>query len=630
MNCSPIRLLALFGVAASLALPPAAAARDNFLIIVADDLGVDMIGQYSDDLAYGHAGEGASPGPTPRIDALAQQGVLFRNAYTNSKCSPSRAQILTGRHALRTGIGQPGGADLALSETTLPELVAATHHSAAIGKWHLGGNDSDHPIDSGFDYYAGALSNLGAGGYYDWEKVVNEAGGSASVLSNHSVYVTDDNSAEAIAKIAEFGEDPWIIYLAFTAPHTPFHVPTAPLTTAVDAGSSNRMKYIAAIEAMDREIGDVIDSIPAGVLADTTIIFIGDNGTPRGVTELPFISTQAKSTVFDGGINVPLIITGPHATAGQESLAFVQSTDIFATIADILGLTSTAEDSLSVRPYLADPSLPTKSVRPYAYAEQFSPNGLGTPYTDHRKAIRTDQYKLIWRNDVFEEFHDITTHPFENGNLLPYAGMTEAQQSAYDQMVQQMNAVETAGLVSCPTHTDLACTTGYLKAKLDWKDKGGFADRVVVNLTKGPALDQSDFGDPTAVDGSGQSVCVYDDADDLVAEMRVVRGGDLCAGKDCWRSIGGDPPNGRGFKYQDKLLASGGALKLLLRNGATNKSKLVFVGRGPHLPDGVTEALVDSASATVQVRGNDMVDCLSATVTDIKKQETDRFKALGG
>ena len=143
----------LLGVAAPVS------ARDNFLVIVADDLGVDMVGVYSDDVAYGHPGEGADPGPTPRLDLLAQGGVLFRNAYTNSMCAPTRAQIMTGRHGLRTGIGVPGGAFLTLSETTLPELLSATHHSAAIGKWHLGGNDADHPIDQGFEYYAGALTN---------------------------------------------------------------------------------------------------------------------------------------------------------------------------------------------------------------------------------------------------------------------------------------------------------------------------------------------------------------------------------------------------------------------------------------------------------------------------------------
>ena len=137
--------------------------------------------------------------------------------------------------------------------------------------------------------------------------------------------MSDDNSAEASAKIAEFGEDPWIVYLAFNAPHAPFHVPTAPITQTVTAGSSNLEKYKAAVEAMDREIGDVIDSIAPSVLADTTIIFIGDNGTPGNVSAAG--NGRAKGSQYEGGVNVPLIIYGPHAAvAKRASLWFTRPT----------------------------------------------------------------------------------------------------------------------------------------------------------------------------------------------------------------------------------------------------------------------------------------------------------------
>lgn len=603
-----------------------APARENFLIIVADDLGVDSVAVYSDDSAYGHLGEGANHPPTPRLDALAAEGVLFRNAYTNSLCAPSRAQILSGRHASRTGIGQPGGAVLDLAETTLAELLGSTHHTAAIGKWHLGPRgDASHPIDQGFDYFAGAL-NGNVSDYFDWTKTINESGGSATVLDHHGVYVTDDNAAEAIAKIAEFGEDPWIVYLAFNAPHSPFHVPTAPLTTSVDAASANRVKYEAAVEAMDREIGEILDSVPASIMADTTVIFLGDNGTPSGVTRPPFHSSHAKSTVYEGGVNVPLIIKSPHGAAGAESFALVQSTDLFATIAEIVGVASSAEDSVSMLPYLQDPALPTVSRRRYQFAEQFSPNGFG-PYTDHQKGIRGDRYKLIWRNDVYEEFHDLATHPFEDQNLLPYAGMTDEQKTAYDVLVQQMESVEAVGDAACPTRSDASCATGYAKAKLDWRSNNGIGDRVTIKLTKGPAATQMDLGHPLAAGGTAYSMCIYDGQDVLVAEMRVARAGDLCNGKDCWKTAGGNPPNGKGYKYNDKHQASSGVLKMQLIGGDAGKTKVVFAGRGLDLPDGVPGALMGSTSATVQLRGSDATQCLAATVTQISKQEGDRFKA---
>ncbi len=604
-------------------------ARDNFLIFIGDDMGVDMVEQYNDDVYYGHVGEGADPGPTPRLNALAQEGVLFRHAYTNSTCAPSRAQILTGRHALRTGVGTPGGAVLDLAETTLAELLSSTHHTAAIGKWHVGpSDDHTHPIDSGFDYFAGALNgNISA--YDSWKKTVYSFGGPLTVTDPHSVYATDDVSAEAIAKIAEFDQDPWLLYVAFNAPHSPFHVPTGPLTTTVNAGSTNRVKYEAAIEAMDREVGDIIDSIDSAVLADTTIIFIGDNGTPTGVTRTPFVSAHAKGEVYDGGINVPLIVKSPHAVAGGESLALVESVDIFATLAEIAGVASWAEDSVSLLPYLEDPATPTQSARPFAYAEQFSPNGLMIAYTDHQKAIRDDQYKRIWRDGGLEEFFDLIANPFEDSafDLLPYESMTQEQQAAYDTLVQQMESVEKSGEVRCPPLRDLACATGYLKAQLDWRDIGGEGDKMSIKMQKGPALSQIDYGNPVIADGTAYSACVYDDTDALVADTRVVRGGDLCSGKECWKTIGGDVPDGKGYKYKDKLLTSSGIVKFQLKGGDAEKTQLKVSGRSVNLPDAVTSALQSTVSATVQIRGSDMAQCLSATLGDISKQEADRFKA---
>ncbi len=90
-----------------LSLPLAAAARDNFLVVVLDDVGVDAIGVYSDDVTYGHDGVGAALGPTPTIDGIAAEGMLFRHAYANPMCSPTRAAALTGRYGFRNGVGIP-------------------------------------------------------------------------------------------------------------------------------------------------------------------------------------------------------------------------------------------------------------------------------------------------------------------------------------------------------------------------------------------------------------------------------------------------------------------------------------------------------------------------------------------
>ena len=606
------------------------AARDNFIVFLIDDVGVDSIGVYSDDTAYGHPGEGAVDVVTPRIDTLAEQGVLFRNAYTNPACAPSRAQLLTGRHALRTGIGTAGGAVLDLSETTLPELLSFTHDNAAIGKWHLGpGGDAEHPVNSGFDYFAGSLG-AAVSSYTNWEKVTHTAGNSPTVDPAFTTYATDDVSAEAIARISDFGDDPFFLWVAFNAPHGPFHVPTGPLITAVDSSSNNRTKYVAALEAMDREIGDIIDSMDPAVLADTTVFIIGDNGTPSGVTRSPFDSSHAKGTVYEGGINVPMIVLSPHVDTldvGTESMALVNSVDVFATIAEIAGVTSSAEDSISMLPYLNNPALPTSPLRPYAYAELFNPNGVGIVYSNHERAITDGTYKLIWRNDVFEEFFDLTANPFEDANLLPYDSMTEAQQLAYDLLSQNLDGLEAAGNAACPGIPDPGCTVGFAKAQIDWRVRGGDGDKLRIKMKKGPAFDQIDYGNPTLSPGTAYGLCVYDDSGNLGAEIRVARAGNLCDGKDCWQTLGGAAPDGKGYIYKDKLLSSSGVAKVQLRAGDTGKSKWKLDAKDENLPDGIPTSLLTTSEVTIQLHGSNMASCLSATLADIGSQEAERFKA---
>ena len=427
---------------ATLALGGSAAARDNFLVVVVDDVGVDKVGAYNDDVAYGHPGEGGHPAPTPTIDGLAADGVLFRNAYTNPSCAPTRAAALTGRHGFRTGIGTPVGAALSLAETLLPEVIGGSHRNAAIGKWHIGpNNDLNHPNDSGFTDYAGALGG-GLPSYTNWSKVTN-----GSRQTGYTTYATTDNVDEAISFIASSGANPWFLWLAFNAPHTPFHAPTpATLHSQTLSGDPNATPiphYAAALEAVDTELARLLASIPSDVLDDTTIVFLGDNGTPNQVVEPPFVAGRAKGSLYEGGINVPFVVKSPHvpvAQRGGESVAFVQAVDVFATLADIAGVTSpTAIDSLSFLPLLHHPS--AAGGRDFVYVESFSPNGFG-PYTSEERAALDGRYKLIWRDGLYEEMFDLDLDPFEGNNLLA-APLAPTQQAAFDALSAEIDRLHT-------------------------------------------------------------------------------------------------------------------------------------------------------------------------------------------
>lgn len=135
----------------SICLASSLQAQDNILLIIADDIGADSFSLYSP----------ADTAPTPNIDAIANQGVRFTNAWSNPSCTPTRATILTGRYGFRTGIGAPGD-QVRQNEFTIPNALSqAGYATACFGKWHLGGNTNggdDNPNLMGFDHFEGSPS----------------------------------------------------------------------------------------------------------------------------------------------------------------------------------------------------------------------------------------------------------------------------------------------------------------------------------------------------------------------------------------------------------------------------------------------------------------------------------------
>ncbi len=411
---------------------PTATSTPNIVLIIADDFGVDFLGAY---------GEGAAPPCTPNIDSFATDSLLFRNAWTNPVCTPTRAAVLTGRYGFRTGMGGVGGSfGLPFSELTLPEMLTG-YNSSAVGKWHLAGNGGNsHPNSTGFGYFAGALSG-GLPDYFQWPKVVN------GVSSTSTNYATTDTADEAIAAMGVMSttSEPWFLYVAFNSPHSPWHVPPAALCPAaancntafcmtVDDNSPNWRKGKAMVEAMDTELGRLLAALDQ-VDPDAYVVFIGDNGTPGQLSQSPFPSNHAKGTLYEGGVNVPLIVRGPGVVPG-ESQALVSSVDLFATFAELAEVSATTEDSISMVPYFTNPAL---SLRSTVYSETFSPNGGTFPYPTHVRAIRGERYKLIRTNGQADEFYDLWMDAFEGSNLLP--SLSTSEQTAHDQLLAELTAL---------------------------------------------------------------------------------------------------------------------------------------------------------------------------------------------
>lgn len=434
--------------------------RANVVLIVLDDVGLDRIA------LYGEVPPGSRAPCTPSIAALAAKGVVFHHAYANPLCSPTRAQILTGRHGFRTGVGslvKPSGSRSGLSaayETALPELLF-DYDSSCVGKWHLADPRADglqHPLASGFHYFAGTMFNPGAPpvdfgdgaldcsvngrhGYYSWVKTWAAHTPGRLEQTCSKVYLTTDTADEAIAR-AKSMSWPWFLQVDFNAAHLPSQRPPAyllrppPLCTPRNFQGQNDVGLAAAnevIEALDTELGRLIDGVRA-VDPEAYFILISDNGTDqeiaRGSAGSCFGPDRSKGTLYEGGIRVPLIVSGPSVVPGACD-ALVSAVDLYATVAELAQVPSAAQDSVSLVPYLRGRMDPLRST---VYSEFFEPNCVtpdapSTPaFAPHRhmRAIRNERYKLLRYTDdnggEEELFFDLWNDPCEQMDLCPGRG----------------------------------------------------------------------------------------------------------------------------------------------------------------------------------------------------------------
>jgi arylsulfatase A-like enzyme len=274
----------------------------NILFIIADDMGKDATNGYT---------EGTIKPKTPNLDSIRLQGLRFDNFWSYPTCTPTRSSAITGKYGYRTGI-KGVGISLPMSETILQKHISqetdGKYATAIVGKWHLSGNGAGvNPEDFGLDYYAGLISGAVVD-YYQW--TLNKRGTTETQTS----YITEKLTDLAIDWVEEQTK-PWFLWLAYNTPHTPFHAPPSNmhsqgnLTSYVD--SLDPMPYyMAAIEAMDFQIGRFLQSLSQEERNNTLILFIGDNGSPNQVAQNPYTRRSSKNSLKQGGINVPLFASG--------------------------------------------------------------------------------------------------------------------------------------------------------------------------------------------------------------------------------------------------------------------------------------------------------------------------------
>jgi len=401
----------LFGLflGALLALVPASAQQTppNFVILFADDLGINDLGCF-----------GRKDQNTPNLDKLAAEGARFTQAYAAaSVCSPSRAGLLTGQSPARLKITTflPGRSDRASHRVlgaslnynlpdgvqTIAQLLKPKGYvSAAVGKWHLGGK-GHQPTDHGFDEYFAGRANAGA---------ESPQGGKGELgQADYAVKFIERNKAK-----------PFFLYLAFDNPHIPLAAPAK----GIEANAKSfHPTYAALVESLDVACGRVLKALEDnGLSKNTFVVFASDNGGVH-ISELKESpptynapSRGGKGFLYEGGIRTPLIIRYPARLASSVISEPVVLGDLCPTICALAKVPApTPLDFQDLSTLLFD-SKPPADAKPRAlfWHQPHYMNQGGKP----GGVAREGDWKLIEQyEDGRMELYNIAKDPSETTDL---------------------------------------------------------------------------------------------------------------------------------------------------------------------------------------------------------------------
>ncbi len=425
------------GIALTAALLGLGDKRPNILVTIIDDVGRDVVDFYG-------VGAVEEQPPTPSMDSFATKGITFRNFWSMATCSPTRACFLTGRYPSRHGLGAIViGDSITLSEDeyTLAEALRDDGYTTALlGKWHLGWKyDRFTPqIVGGFDWFSGTRGNIGD--FFQHTENVTFPGTSFTTrtTSYDTTWITD----LAISAISSLPE-PWFVVVSYHAAHKPLHVPPQELHSQGEP-TDKTIQFLAMVEALDTEFGRLLDAVD---LSDTTAVLMGDNGPVSGRTQyVP--AGRGKSTTFEGGLNVPMVVAGYGVNprhVGVQTEALVDATDFYATLLGLAGVRSKEAlelDSVNFAPVLRNPWGP--SPRSWIYAERLKPVGLG-PWNIVQVAIREADRKLRIDGEGDRFLYDMTSSDPDNAQLCGPAcsgfNTTPADQARADALQALLESV---------------------------------------------------------------------------------------------------------------------------------------------------------------------------------------------
>ena len=453
------------------------ATKPNIVLFLADDLGGTDLGCYGADLIE-----------SPHLDQLAKEGVRFTRAYSPSPvCTPTRASIMTGKHPARLQMttwseGSLKGPtdrkllqaksqhDLPHTETTLAKhLQQAGYFTALVGKWHLG--DAGHfPETHGFDINIGG-NHWGAPFSFFWPyRGAGKYGGEFRYVPHLEYgkpgeYLTDRLTDEALKVLDHIAatSQPFFLYLAHHAPHTPIEAKEADIKY-FEAKLRPELKhqnaaYAAMVKSMDDGIGRVLDHLKTLKLDQNTIvIFASDNGgyiRMSDAQKAPITNNSplrsGKGSLYEGGVRVPLIVKWPRITpTGAECHEPVVLTDLFPTLLGAVGLPSPENqppDGLDLAPVLKKPD--TQLDRDTMLFH--FPHYYHAPPTTPCSSIVVGPWKLIeYYEDSRVELYNLSDAPSEERDLA--GSMPDKAAQLREQLRTRLKSVNAAMPTSNPEY----------------------------------------------------------------------------------------------------------------------------------------------------------------------------------
>ncbi len=394
------------------------AGKPNVIVILVDDLG------YGDLSSYG-----ATDLKSPNIDKLIASGMRFDRFYANCPvCSPTRAALLSGRYpdlvgvpgVIRTHVKNNWGY-LSPHAVLLPQMLKHVgYHTAIVGKWHLGLKSPNTPTEWGFDHFHGYLGDMMDDYYTHRRHGINYMRRDTAEIDPGG-HATDLFTQWAIDTIQQRSEtkQPFFLYLAYNAPHTPIQPPTEWLEKVKQREpgiSDRRAKLVALIEHLDNGIGRVMDTVTeAGIGDNTLVIFTSDNGGQLGAGANNGSLRAGKQDMYEGGIREPMGAVWPgRIKPGTRSDRVALTMDIFPTVCAAAGVTVAHEiDGVSFLPTLLGESQPDPDRFLFWVRREGGHYGGRAYY-----AARYGDFKLL-QNNPFEplELYNLAADPKEEHPL---------------------------------------------------------------------------------------------------------------------------------------------------------------------------------------------------------------------